>query len=422
MKTLVIIIVFFPCLLFGQNDWTLQNCIDSALVNNPEMQLSEIDFSIATLNVKSNQWSFLPSVNGAASHGYNWGQTIDPFTNSFATDQVRYNNFYLSSSLTLFSGLQNYYEKKIVGIDQAIILANKEIEKRNLTIEILGAYLQAKLNEEIVSLKSKHLSFTKAQVKRAKLLEDLEYDTKRNRLESEAQETNDQYELVQSQNDLKKSLFLLQLLIGITPDATFSLTDSISLINSVTVDETQLNVLRAEKNLLLAKQIKGSFSPTITVNGSIGSGYSENNKFTSPDGSFIPKPFGDQINENFYQSVYATLSVPIFNGVATYSQIEINKQEFERIRVENEKRSAELTNTKLENKLEVDNQKIALKFAQASFKSYQLLFEDASLQYDNGAIDYYQYLQNKDAFFKAESELIQAEYRLKFAEIVSSIF
>ncbi|MFT5822540.1 MAG: outer membrane protein [Crocinitomix sp.] len=422
MKTWIIIIVFYPCLLFGQNDWTLQACIDSALINNPEMQLAEINLSIANIDVKSGQWNFLPSVNGTASHGYNWGQTIDPFTNSFATDQVRYNNFYLSSSLALFSGLQNYYEKKITGIDLAIILANKEIEKRNLILGILGAFLQTKLNEEIVSLKSKHLSYTKEQVKRAKLLEDLEYDTKHKRLESQAQESNDQYELIQSQNDLKKSLFLLQLLIGIEPNATFSIADSISLKTGLTINETQINRLEAEKNLLQSKQIKGSFSPTISVNGSIGSGYSENNKFLSPDGSFIPKPFGDQINENFYQSLFATLSVPIFNGLGSYSQIAINKQELERIRVENEQRSAQLTNTKLENQLEVGNQKIALKFAEASFKSYKLLFEDSSVQYENGAIDYYQYLQNKDAFFNAESELIQAEYRLKFAELVMSIF
>jgi outer membrane protein len=422
MKMMLSIIAIYPFLLFGQNDWTIEACIDSALVNNPEMQLSEIDLSIANINVKSSQWDFLPSVNGSASHGYNWGQTIDPFTNSFATDRVRYNNFYLSSSLVLFSGLQNYYEKKIVGVDQAIILANKEIDRRNLTLEILGAYLQAKLNEEIVSLKRKHLSFTQEQVKRAKLLEELEYDTKRRRLEAEAQETNDQYELVQSQNDLKKSLFLLQLLIGRNPDSTFSLADSVSSFSGSTIDETRINSLLAEKRLLESKQTLGTLSPTLSLNGSIGTGYSGNNTFVSPDGSFIPKPFGDQIDENFYQSLFVTLTLPIFSGVESYAQIEINKQEYERIRVENEVRSATLINTKLQNQLEVENQKTALKFAQASFKSYKLVFEDASLQYENGVIDYYQYLQNKDAFLNAESELIQAEYRLKFAEIVMTVF
>ena len=139
------------------------------------MQLSDIDFSIAEINVRANNLNFLPNLNGNASHGYNWGQTIDPFTNSFATDRVRYNNFYLSSSVTLFSGLQNYYEKKVSSIDKEIILANREIDKRNLTLEILSAYLRIKLNNEFFLLNQKHLSYSQEQVRRARLLENLEF-------------------------------------------------------------------------------------------------------------------------------------------------------------------------------------------------------------------------------------------------------
>lgn len=422
MKIAFTILTFCAFLSFGQKEWTLQECIDSAWINNPEMQLSDIDFSIAEINVRANNLNFLPNLNGNASHGYNWGQTIDPFTNSFATDRVRYNNFYLSSSVTLFSGLQNYYEKKVSSIDREIILANREIDKRNLTLEILSAYLQIKLNNEIVLLNQKHLSYSQEQVRRAELLENLEFETKRRRLESEAQETSDQYELVQSENDLRRSRVLLQLLIGKSPDSTFVLADSISSIAPMNVDEMRVNELQAERNLLQSKQLKGSLLPNLTLNGALGSGYSENNQFLGPNGSFIPKPFGTQLNENFYQSVYVNLSIPIFNGASSYAQIRINEKEYERIHIENRQRADELTNIKLQNQLELNNQRTSLTFAEASFESYKLLFDEASIQYDNGAISYYDYLQSKDAFFNAESELIQAKYRLKFAELVNGLY
>ncbi|MFK7787037.1 MAG: TolC family protein [Crocinitomicaceae bacterium] len=422
MKVAFIILIFCPFLSFGQTKWMLQDCIDSALINNPEMQLSDLDLSIAEINAKSEKLNYLPSLSGNASHGYNWGQTIDPFTNSFASDRVRYNNFYLSSSVTLFSGLQNYYESKIASIDQEIILANKQVDQRNLTLEIIGAYLQVKLNEEIVSLNRKHLTYSQEQARRARLLEDLEFETKRRRLESEAQETNDQYELVQSENDLKRSTVLLQMLIGREPDTLFLLADSISLVNKPIVDETQVDLLQAQRNLLQSKQLKGRFSPSLTLNGALGSGYSENNQFTGPDGSLIPKPFGNQINENFYQSVFVNLSIPIFNGTSSYADIKVNEKEYERVQIESRQRATELTNSKLQNRLEVENQRTALNFAQISFESYQLLFDESSMQYDNGAISYYDYLQNKDAFLNAESELIQAKYRLRFAEMVNDMF
>lgn len=421
MKITITILIFCAFVSFGQKEWTLQECIDSAWINNPEMQLSNIDFSIAEINVRTNNLNFLPNLNGNASHGYNWGQTIDPFTNSFATDRVRYNNFYLSSSVTLFSGLQNYNEKKVASIDKEIILSNREIDKRNLTLEILSAYLQIKLNNEIVLLNQKHLSYSQEQVRRARLLENLEFETKRRRLESEAQETSDQYELVQSENDLRRSRMLLQLLIGKSPDSKFVLADSISSLAPMYVDEMRVNELRLERNLLQSKQLKGSLLPNLTLNGALGSGYSENNQSLGPNGSLIPKPFGTQLNENFYQSLYVSLSIPIFNGATSYAQIRINEKEYERINIENKQLADQLTNVKLQNQLELNNQQTSLTFAEASFESYKLLFDEASIQYENGVISYYDYLQSKDAFFNAESELIQAKYRLKFAELVNGL-
>ncbi len=161
MKKIITLLILFPYSLFGQEKvWTLQECINSGFVNNAGIRLAEIDISIANSNLKSTQLNFLPTLNGNVSHGYNWGQTIDPFTNSFATTQVRYNTFYLASSVTLFSGLQNHYEKKINHINLAVNLINEQIEKRNVLIDVLGAYLQVQLNNEIVHLKQKHWLFS----------------------------------------------------------------------------------------------------------------------------------------------------------------------------------------------------------------------------------------------------------------------
>lgn len=63
-------------------------------------------------------WSFLPNLNAGGTHGYNYGRVIDRFTNTFATDRVRTNNFWLSSNLTLYQGGQLRHTHKQTAIGE----------------------------------------------------------------------------------------------------------------------------------------------------------------------------------------------------------------------------------------------------------------------------------------------------------------
>ena len=50
-----------------------------------------------------------PYLNGNLSHGYNFGRTIDPFTNQFVeSSAIRSNSFGLSTGMVLFNGFQNH--------------------------------------------------------------------------------------------------------------------------------------------------------------------------------------------------------------------------------------------------------------------------------------------------------------------------
>ena len=82
--------------LFAQEVWTLQRCIDHAFEHNLSLQEARLGEVSATIGEEAAIGAFLPSLNGSASHGYNFGQTIDPFTNQFATARIRSNSFGLS--------------------------------------------------------------------------------------------------------------------------------------------------------------------------------------------------------------------------------------------------------------------------------------------------------------------------------------
>ena len=66
------------------SQWTLQQCVGTAIERNIGLKRNSLGIEQAKLNQEQAFGSFLPNLNGQVSHGYNWGQRIDPFTNQFA--------------------------------------------------------------------------------------------------------------------------------------------------------------------------------------------------------------------------------------------------------------------------------------------------------------------------------------------------
>ena len=90
----------------SQKIWTLEDCINYALENNLDIQKQIQSVESNKANLTQSALSMLPNLNANGSNYWNFGQTIDQYTNTFATTTVRSNNFYLSSSMVLFNGLQ----------------------------------------------------------------------------------------------------------------------------------------------------------------------------------------------------------------------------------------------------------------------------------------------------------------------------
>lgn len=101
-------LIFVSITLSAQEKaWSLQDCIAFALENNIQVKQSEINQEITDRDLVAAKYNVLPDLNGFASHGYNFGQSIDPFTNEFASTRVRNNSFSLSTNFTIFNGFRN---------------------------------------------------------------------------------------------------------------------------------------------------------------------------------------------------------------------------------------------------------------------------------------------------------------------------
>ena len=65
--------------------WTLKQCIDNAIENNIQIKQTRLGVQRAAANLVQSKANLLPKVNANATHGYNFGPSVDPFTNDFVT-------------------------------------------------------------------------------------------------------------------------------------------------------------------------------------------------------------------------------------------------------------------------------------------------------------------------------------------------
>ena len=83
-NTLVFLLTFAS--VQAQQTWSLEDCINHALVNNIALKQSELTIELNMNTLTQSNLQLLPSVNANTSAFKNTGRYINPFTNQFIED------------------------------------------------------------------------------------------------------------------------------------------------------------------------------------------------------------------------------------------------------------------------------------------------------------------------------------------------
>jgi outer membrane protein len=415
---------------FSQN-WDLQQCIDSGLVNNYLIQSSQISSAILQEGIVESKMSFIPSLNGGMTHGYNWGQTLDPFTNQFATKRVQYNNFYLRSSVVLFSGMSMRHNLNLQRNDLELEEYNRAITERNLKIDISTAYLQVLLNNEVFEIALDHIELSKNQQSRMQQLLEAQKVTEYKLLEINSQVERDQLTALSAQNDLNYSLLNLQQLINIGYNPSFNIATTDTLLTQLITpyneldlnrfDELRMSELSIERLAINEKFVRSNLYPSLTLNGSLGTGYS-GNSLISVNGTLETKPLGLQLNDNFYQSAYLSLQVPIFNQRSTKTQLKINQLQVQQSELDQVQRKLLIEGEYNRLMLEISNSQRELESAESLLFLVKLNYQQGEIQFENGKITFSDLQEIKNQLFVAESDVIQAKYRSDMNQLILKFY
>jgi outer membrane protein len=168
---------------------------------------------------------------------------------------------------------------------------------------------------------------------------------------------------------------------------------------------------------------QGGQSPSLQLQGSLGTGFSGANKlFDTLSYKYSTKPFGDQLKDNFNKSVSLNLNIPIFNGWAVRTSISRAQ-----INVENTRYNLELSKLDLcktiqqayaDAKAALNNYEASITGVNAARESYRY----AEQKFTVGSLNSVDFNNSKKDLEKAESDQIRAKYEFIFKNTVLDFY
>jgi len=453
-RFILVFLTLFTC-HFSFAQWTLQQCVATAVERNIGLKKNSLGLKQTQLNQEQALGNFLPNLNGQISHGYNWGQRIDPFTNEFATQRIQSNSLGLSTSVTLFSGLQNVNQYKKAQVDSRAQLLTFDYQRNQLALQVSVAYLNVLLTKELYASSELTLNRTKQQVQRITALVNAGSSAEGSLRDIEAQLFSDEANYISAGNNVQSAILDIAQLMQLTEQeqrvfniqadpSAFNIAEQIPDLtqcvqNAITtfpqIKSAELLLASSDLNLSIAK---GGMSPRLSMSYSYGSGYSGASKVLtgSPDSLAFPigqvfgsnqyvfsfpqaiyslddystKAFGNQLKDNVNQSLFFSLTLPIFNGFSN----DVNIKRATLARADNEL-SVQQTKVQLEQEvrkayLDVSRAKATYEATQKAVESSRLAFDWNELRFNQGVVGMSEYLDARNRLALAESNFVRSKY------------
>jgi len=475
MKRVVLIQILFLSMLsqsYAQEalkQYSLQECVDIALEKNLRVKRSLYGIESSKINLLQSKMSFLPTLNGGAAYGQNYGRALNPVTNLFANRNSNTINLQANSSLTLFNGLrlQNTFRQSAADYDAS----NEDFSKakNDVIINVVTLYTNVIFNKELFGNAKYQLSSSEQQLDRIKRQVLAGALPKSNELNQEAQVATNEVNLINQENALNLSMLQLKQamqLPGSTPfdveipeleteDLVLEQTpEEVYSIALQTMPEIKSAVLRVQSAQMGLKASKGNLYPRLSLNGNATSNYasiSDQARFaldtdlppslsanpiglTQPSNeqvySFVPatKLISEgysqrqQLQDNVFRSFSFQLSIPVFNGLQSRSAVQraaINKE------------LATISKQETENTLR-QTIETAYNDAYSAAKSYTASLKQVNAReeayrmnkqrFDLGALSYVEYQISENDLFQAKSDLTRAKYNFIFKKKVLDFY
>ncbi|HMI63439.1 MAG TPA: TolC family protein [Puia sp.] len=394
--------------------WDLQTCLDYAKKNNIQINSLRLSARTAQQNYLLSRAQREPTLNGGVGLTYTHSKNANPVVGGFQTQSSFSNSLSLSSAVTLYNGgfINNDIKQKNLEIESANL--NILQTENDITLSITQAYLNILLAKENVVYVQDLVNTSTAQVDQGKKQYDAGSIARNAYFELQAQMATDKYNLVTARNAVRQNKLtlkqILQLPIGdtfdiVSPDTVVS-KEAVPALDQVVatalrdrpeIKNGQLGVDISRYDLLKAR---AGYLPILTASGNLSSGYSNNNT----------SDYVEQLDNNFFQQVGLTLSIPIFTRRTVKTNVENSKIEIEQSKLNLKNIQTNLAQAIEQAYINVLNAQGQYDAAVDGLRASQETYRIAGEQLKVGAANIVDYLQQKTLYTQAFQVYVQAKY------------
>lgn len=428
--SLTFLVLFFSSYVLLAQNWTLEQCLNHATENNLSIKQAHLNAELSKKSLIQSKFNLLPTINGSASQGYNFGRNIDPVTNQITIDRVKNNNFGLTSSITLFNGFQNLNNIKKSNFEYLASKYDAEKVANDILVNIVTAYLQLLYYEELVIVSQYQVNVSNIQVQRFSKMVEVGSLPKGDLLNAESQMTQEELQLVNyiSQRDL--ALLNIKQLLDLKVTDPFQVVDpnldpeeiyiplnieDVVLMASENLPQIKSATARvnsAKKSLSIAQ---GTRSPRFIMSGNFSTAFSDASKMyggldslSSP--IYLDYPFKDQLEDNVSKYVSFSLSIPLFNGWQTNTNISKAKINILQAQYNYQETSNQLRKTIEQAQNDALSAHKKYLASKKSMEAQQEAFQYIKDKFEVQLIDTYVFNDAKNKLFKTEADLLQSKY------------
>lgn len=397
---------------------TLEQCLDYALNYNYNKQSLKLTEEALEDSYDQSKKERLPSLNASLSESLSSSKDNSPSWNG---------NYGLNASVTLYQGgnITNTIEQNKLRREQSSYQTSQY--ENNLTIQILQAFLSILGNEELLNYQKAVVVASEQQFNQGREQYKVGTILESDYLLLEAQLANDKNNVTDTEISMENNMITLKNLLSLEPDADLHIInpDTAAIENMIILPpreyviertmQTMPDISISNYNIEIAKVgvklSKSGYYPTISLNGSVGTGHQNDYR-----------NFGTQLSDRLNEQIGISMSIPIYDNSRTKSKVTQSKIAL---------RQAELD----KNQTELDiMQNVANEYQNvlSAFNKYQTTdirqnaylrsFEAYQAQFNAGSITVVDLLQQQNNYISALSDYIQSKYEFMLRRKVLDVY
>ena len=422
-KRFLTLLIFSACIhLYASEPWSVERCMQYAADHGHAVRQQR--FALDDSHAARTQaiGAFLPSVYGSISGQMNFGRAIDPETNTYTDVSTLYNGYGLQASLDIFDGLQRYNELRMAKANVAMGRSALTAEKDDVALKVYKAYMDLVYCLGAIEQVEKKRDESRALLHQTDVMAEVGQKSDADVAQMRATLAADEYELTHMRTQSTKARLALQQLMNYPVDSILTIAqlipeadEGISHETSQTWAWADIVNPRVEKArqcveaaMYSLRSARGALLPSLSLSSGISTSFYRNMDHGGHE------PFSRQFKNNAGEYVSLSLSIPVFNRLATSSTIRRRKIALEQAKENLEYEQSELRRIIVEAAADVENSKKEVEKMKVQVESDSIAAHLTKRKYEEGLASSIDVKTSAVTFLQSRVKLLQSQLTMAY--------